>query len=363
MSTRKQLALKALSRISEIWQIDDERLETVDESNTDVIGFNWWPGDYCVRVRAYLKPENKDYPGFKLQMMTDFISDIRLNERFEQMSADLSRYSTSTYAWVYEPAFLQSQKRTANKSTNMFLSSSIYIYEEIADWATDLFAHSSIIQPINAQIQAGAMAEIFGTGKPNQSKISPNAAFGLDNILEVVSDVFAPQGKKPSFFAGSPEFEEFTEKYARQDICFGMGDVNGMTLETPFGNDSALIRFLTSEKHPQLGHGLLMTIQLPWFDEKLEIARQTAELNYYETVRWTDFPQLGCWHSAEGRDSEHGVAFSLFLPNAVFKPGLITNLAFWAVARAQLVKRIKFPEIKSASMNEIMKRRFSHKDT
>ena len=358
MLTRRQLALNAFRKISDVWQIDMDRVELLDDTNEDVIGFNWWPGDYCVKIRAYLNPENKDYPGFKLQMKTDFIADIEVNERFERMSSDLSRYSTSTYAWAYEPVFLKTKHGISNKNVDLFLSSSVYIYEEIADWAAELFAHTAIIQPINAQIQAATMAELFGTGRPNQSELSPGSPKELDNILEVVKDVFVPQGQKPSFFSGSDEFEQFTEKYARQDNCFGMGDQGGMTLETPFGQDSALIRFITSEKHPQLGNGLLMTIQLPWFDDKLEIARQTAELNYYETVYWTSFPQLGCWHSAQGRDNEDGVAFSLFLPNAVFRPGLITNLAFWAVARAQLVKNIKFPDVKSATMNDIMKKRF-----
>lgn len=102
-------------------------------------------------------------------------------------------------------------------------------------------------------------------------------------MLETLAQVYAPLGKKPSRWAGTNEFEKFVETWGRSDVCFGLADADGMTLETPFGNDSALIQFLTAEGYPQLGHGLLVTLQLPSdCDDPLIAARTAAQLNYFE---------------------------------------------------------------------------------
>jgi hypothetical protein len=58
-----------------------------------------------------------------------------------------------------------------------------------------------------------------------------------------------------------------------------------------------------------------------------------AALNFLEDRLWTDFPQLGCWHSVHGRADEDRPAFTLFLPNALYRPNLATNVAFWFMNR------------------------------
>jgi len=142
----------------------------------------------------------------------------------------------------------------------------------------------------------------------------------LDDILEVVAQIYAPIGKEPSRFAGHNEFEEFAENYARNDNCFANGDANGLPLETPFGSDSALIRLRTEEAHPQLGNGLLATLQMTYSGDALAMANQAAELNFLETVSWTGFPQLGSWHTSQNREEDEVVAFTLFVPNALYTP-------------------------------------------
>jgi hypothetical protein len=178
----------------------------------------------------------------------------------------------------------------------------------------------------------------------------------LDGILEVIAQVFAPLGEKPSRWAATGEFEEFAEKWGKSDLCFGFGDSSEMTLETPFGSHSALIRFRTAEKHPQLGHGLLSTLQLPYSADRLIIAREAAALNLFEFLSWTSFPQLGCWHSNQNHGQGAGLAFSLFLPNALYRPGLATQIAFWFLRRARWIREQGFPDTKDVNMLEILKR-------
>jgi hypothetical protein len=102
----------------------------------------------------------------------------------------------------------------------------------------------------------------------------------------------------------------------------------------------------------------LTTLQLPYSGDRLTIAREAAELNFLETILWTGFPQLGCWHTNENRNNEGGLAFTLFVPNALYKPGLATQIAFWFLRRARWVREQTFPDMKDITMLEVLNRRF-----
>ena len=357
MSFRKDGASSVLRRISEIWQIDTDRVSWQRDDHGSMFGFDWWPGDFCVRVRAVSSPDHVDLDDIKISIQTDFLKGLVLpSDRFSMMVADFSRFSTSCFAWIYPPVGFQGGLPSPN--SRLWLGGSAYLNENNASWMTELIANLGVVQPISAQIQAAGMAEILGSGTPDKTKPSNSASPELDGILEVVDQVHAPLGGQPSRFANTGEFEEFAATYAQSHMCFGFGDAAGMTLETPFGADSALIRLRTDERHPQLGYGLLITLQLPWFDEQHEIAKQIADLNMLEMIQWTGFPQLGCWHYAEGRGNLGGPAFTLFIPNALYKPGLATQGAFWFLHRARWVREQKFPTMKDRTMLEILKERF-----
>jgi hypothetical protein len=136
-----------------------------------------------------------------------------------------------------------------------------------------------------------------------------------------------------------------------------LGDPTGLIVETPLGSESILIRLHTAERHPQLGNGLLATLQIPYFSVANEISRLSAELNFLESSQWTNFPQNGCWHPIGGPDNQFGLAFSAFIPNALYRPVLATNLAIWMLARSRWVHDQKWPNAKDQTMLEILKKR------
>jgi hypothetical protein len=358
MNQTNDRALDVLQHIAAVWQIDSRRVAWTKASEQNSAGFDWWPGDFCVRVRAHKRGETPDPANFKVVIRTDFLKSVAIDtDRFEELAAILSRFATSTYAWIYAPnSFCQRFEPSAEKPS-LWFSSCAYITPNSIGVMPNLLAHTGLIQPINAQIQAPTMAEMLGSGSPDTSRPETLKDAGLDGILETVAHVFAPEGERPSRWASTKEFEEFAENWAKSDRCFGFGDASGMTLETPFGSDSALIQLRTAEKHPQLGHGLLITLQLPYSADRLTIARQAAELNLCEYILWTDFPQLGCWHCNQSPGKLEGLAFSLFIPNALYQPDLATQIAFWFLRRARLVREFKFPEVEDLNMLEIFKKR------
>jgi hypothetical protein len=358
MGEQEDRIRQVLQRIAEVWQIDSRRVQWSTPGSHDSTGFDWWPGDFRVRVRAHQRADAEAGSEFKVIVRTDFLKDVDIeSERFEQMAAMLSRFSSSTYAWVYPPKLFWQKFEPSESKPGLWFSSSGYISSDNIGWMPDLLANTCIVQPINAQIHAFTMHETLGSGAPDVTRPSALRDAGLDEILEIIAQVYGPLGQKPSRWAGTDEFEIFAERWAKSDYCFGFGDPNGMTLETPFGSDSALIRLLTDQKHPQLGQGLLATLQLPYASDALSIAREVAELNLLEATYWTGFPQLGCWHSASRADKEVP-AFTLFVPNALYQAGLATQIAFWFMHRARWAREQSFPDLRDDTMADIFKRRF-----
>lgn len=351
-------AQQILRRIAQVWQVEDHRARWNTSSGQSMPGFEWWPGDF--RVAAWVEvPSNPEGDAvLKVVVRTDFLRDVAIDsERFETMTAMMAGHATSTYAWIYPPRSVWQRHEPREESPSLWFNSSVYVTPDNIGWMPDLLATTALLQPINAQIQARAFAEILESGAPDMTRPAELQDAGLDDILEVVAQVYAPLGEQPSRWARTDEFEQFIETWGRSDDCFGFSDRNEMTLETPFGNDSARIMFLTAERHPQLGHGLLVTLQLPHAGDRLTMARTAAWLNSLEGISWTDFPQLGCWHARENRPGQGGVAFALFMPNALYRPVLATNIGIWFLRRARWAREQMFPHLQDVAMMDILQRR------
>jgi hypothetical protein len=245
----------------------------------------------------------------------------------------------------------------------MWFASCAYVNAENVSWMPDFLAKMAIMQPINAQLQAHMAAELFAGGLPDASRPENLADAGLADVLEAATQAYVPIGQEASRWIGKSEFSEFAEKYAQNDNCFGFGDENSLSAETPFGSDTALIRLVTDQRHPQLGSGLLATLLLPFFGEDSEIANECAGLNFLEATSWTGFPLFGSWHPHAAREGKQGPSFTTFVPNALYQPVLATNFALWMLGRARWVRQTRWPDVEDKRMGEILEGRFGRKSS
>jgi hypothetical protein len=101
-----------------------------------------------------------------------------------------------------------------------------------------------------------------------------------------------------------------------------------------------------------LGYGLLGTLQLPYFAENKATNEQCAFLNFMESL-WTDIPQLGCWHPHKSRENQDGLAFSSFIPNALYQPGIATHAALWMLQRVDWVHGLMWPDLEDQPIEQI----------
>jgi hypothetical protein len=341
--TRSEL----LEAIASIWKPDKARTRWRDD------GFDWTPGSHLVRVRVVPPPaKNPGQPErWGLSAQTEFLNSPPIDHpRFTHRLAVLAPYTTSMYALVYPPHSMW-KKYSDGEPPVLRLFSSVYVGDDALEWLPRLLCQVALLQAVNAELQSEHLAREVG-GKP--AFIGSARALAHDEVLDTARDFYVREGAEPSRWSNVSEFAEFAEQYAQGDACFGFSDETGMMLETPFGHDTALIRFRFDEPHPQLGNGLLVTMQLPFISSKDGPIAEAAYLNFLEAKFWTDVPQLGCWHTdARGK----AVAHSCFVPNALYVEGLAANLALYSLDRVRWVRKTQWPKLNDKPMGEIIDER------
>lgn len=339
----------AFREIKRTWSAEDSNITELEN------GFDWLPGSHKVHVRI-LPEEGGDDPSWpRLWVSTDFLRSVPTDGE--------KAVNVGTFAQAICPTFAPVWWKRNNAGTepespaDMYFFSSAYVNESTVGWLSGFLARTAMLQPLQAERLADSFSKIFGAEAP---AYATGARRQTDNMVFQVDDILRSHDAGMSNWIGSPEFEEFAERYARNDNCFGMADKGGMSLETPFGSDSALIRFETEDAFPALGHGLHVRTMIYSTDTREQICADAALLNYLEGTEWMDFPQLGCWHFHERSAELRVLAHSCFIPNMFFRDGLVTNYGLWAIARALWARTILLPNVKNTTMREILEARMGN---
>jgi len=326
---------RAVKQIAAAWMVDDNRTEWVEN------GFDWWPGSFRVEVRYH-----HDYPGpeehaaaladrWRVSVATDYIDNAPVDDpKFVRLVAAMGLLSSS-YSYVYLPRE-SAEELKAGAPTKLYLFSSAYIGPALVDWLPQFLATMAIMQPIDAEIRATAHAGLVGATPDHGPRGNVKQC---DALLELAEKAYVPAGQLPSAWSDTDEFEDIADDLTGDDVL-AVGKRDQLALGMPFGGDAALVMLRSSGRHPQLGNGLLVTVQIPFQAPEDEIARRVGFLNCEEAVNWTDFPQFGCWHSRDVGDGKLELAHTTFVPNALARLGLASNFAVWSIARARWTRTV-----------------------
>lgn len=170
-------------------------------------------------------------------------------------------------------------------------------------------------------------------------------------MLDVVKDAYAPAGEKANWWNQAGAFEEFVEREtveedgmtflarSEEPVSVSLNE-RGLLLVAVFNDQPARIALRFAERHPQLGNGLAVTVQLPTLPDQDQAVEHVASLNLLEAEGWTDFPQLGCWATRETEEGGHEIAHASFIPNALGRPGIAENYIYWSLARVKWAEQM-----------------------
>lgn len=82
-----EMAHRILHRLAEAWQVDDNRIRWKEPTGSDALGFDWWPGDFCVGVRTNVLNDSEVASVIRVVVCVDFLKNIDINSgRFERLS-------------------------------------------------------------------------------------------------------------------------------------------------------------------------------------------------------------------------------------------------------------------------------------
>ena len=318
-------------------------------------GFDWSPGSHLVQVRAV--PPRANNPGqperWGLVARTDVLNALPIDDpTFADRMAGGAPLITSMYAMVYPPHFIWKRYFGGDPAVLTFFSS-VYVSDEMLEWLPRLLCQIALLQAVSAEFQSERLASGIG-GKP--AFIGSGKARTHDEILDAAQAFYVGEGAKPSRWNDVTEFDDFVDEYGECDGCFGSSDETGMTLETPFGEDTAVIRFRWDDPHLQLGNGLRVTVRLPSIPSEEGVVVQAAYLNFLESKFWTDVPQLGCWY-VDADTEELTVVHSCFVPNALYVDGFAGNLASYSLDRVRWVRKQLCPKLIDKPMGDIIEAR------
>lgn len=229
----------------------------------------------------------------------------------------------------------------------------MYVHEQTADWVPHTFAAAAIIQPVIAQIQAGFISGLV-EGEPFISKHpSSGKRAEMDDMLNVIEHVYAPEGQKENSWKNSGEFEEVAKFFNGVD-GFSMADPSGLTSEFAWGpNRTSMMNAVLNQPHPQLGNGVLIRLNLPLSFDRTKATRIAGHLNQMEAISMNRAHQLGAWCVG----ASETVVYVSFLPNIMYKPGVLTQLLLANGIRARWAAATLSPEAEAGEAIDIVKRR------
>jgi hypothetical protein len=331
LNKARNIASEALTEIADIWKVDHARSIETDD------GFDWWPGDFRVSVSAIRRTDGYVPETWMLSVKTDFLKNVPVrSDQFVNSVASSSRMRRSTYAWVYPLAEVWDHYGTAGASPQLWFANTAYLTSENAYWLPRFLARMSIMQPIDVQLQAAGMPVTVGGGVSNVSNPALLGRSQQRNVLDETLAEYSSKGSRPNRWVGNGEFETIAGYWDSPGVCSTKATNQVLALEVYFDDESASIRLLANQKHPQLGNGLLGMLTLPTLGDMKSIADRCASLNLMETM-WTDIPQFGCWYPFYLEDDRACLAFSTFIPNALYGPGIASQMVFWLYERARWV--------------------------
>lgn len=217
-----------------------------------------------------------------------------------------------------------------------------YLHAGNLSWRPKHIARIALLQLYIAELDADALAASVGGrvfaqedptgGGREEATVQMNACW---------SAVKAESGTT-SRFTGLAEYQAIAAKSRNSDIATLGATAHGIALEVPFGDDTTLILVKADEPHPLLGPGLgvFTSLPIPHSDAE-QVAKVVASLNNLEHNGVAVVPHVGAWGKREvGR--LRVAAYSTFLPNAFFLPGIVADQVAIAALRARWARSL-FP--------------------
>jgi len=317
------VGLRVINYVFKRMQIDE------DWSVREARGFTWWGHTLAQRVWAETPRLDDDMTITKLHVETGFVKNVDAHSATEAVVSAINTHATLSAA-IWDPV-----RRRVSFHCTMF------VHEENVDWVEELFTHAVALQTADAHSLASGIAdplngEVDETNHPTSGP-RPQA----DEMLGAMNNYFFTQAPSPyggqdlvttlrlleqRFLANGDEEELVAEFPCTEDKPAIMRAALGLR-----GVGTALFRAYTTPRHPRLGSGALLLLELP-IGGDVALANR---LNEAERDEWTSSHLLGGWCVGPAGNESSALMFASFLPAKVRTPSVLINCALNMGLRAK----------------------------
>jgi hypothetical protein len=301
-------------------------------------GFTWWADRHAQTIEIVGAETNEDGDtGYLISTRTELLRNLELTDK----AAARINALLMCFASMAGPVFDE-------KTGTLSLCSLVRVHESIRDWMSPLISVASVLQIAEARIMAKDLAKVFDAESAESGHPDNGKRRVPDELAEIVANLIAPMGQQPCKWLHE-EFAEMVNDHMQEPPCL-LATNGGLefTAEFPFGDgpsnhpihgrESSLFRGSGCDPHPRYGNGLLLVQSFRVSDlSEEEGVRLAFSLNTSELTKNPAGYGFGsyCFH-------EGCIHFNSFLPNAVYRRGLLPSFYYAGASRAcQMSKLLK----------------------
>ena len=311
---QEEVGLRALNNIFQRMQIETEWSVRGERS------FSWWAKDFVQHITVTEPVKSGDFLVSRLIAVTPIVEGVDVTENaYHLVNVPNAYFGTLSALVLGQDGVVRYVAATT-------------VHEQMLEFVSHFFSFIAAMQVTDAHIKAPFYAQMLKGRQALSAHPSsgPRLDYGHD-CLDIIEHLIVPHGKQPSAWAGSDMLDTLAllERYS----MIATGDEQGIVAEFPYHDFSSLLTFDTDRVHPQVGHGLHVSLKVPdnVFPRSASVA--AGLLNQMEALPELPTKFYGTWCTGPNGD----LTFSAFYPNALFHPGQGKNIALAMARRAEWV--------------------------
>jgi hypothetical protein len=289
-------------------------------------GFTWWADRHAQTVEIISSESNEhSETAYLISTRTELLRNLELTNRvLPGINALLMRFA-SMAGPVYD-----------EETGALCLCSLVRVHESIREWMSPLISMASVLQIAEARIMAAELARVFGAESAESGHPTNGNRLVPDELAEIVANLIAPVGRQPCKWS-QKEIGRAVNDYMQRPPCLVATNGGlGFTAEFPFGEESSLFRGTGCDPHPRYGNGLLLIQSFRATDlSEEEAVRLALSLNAAELTKSPAGYGFGSYCFSDGC-----IHFISFLPNAVYRQGLLPNFYYAGASRAWYMSKL-----------------------
>ncbi len=290
-------------------------------------GFRWWADKQAQSVEVVGHEEGgpDGAVGYLLSVHTDVVRDVELDDdKRATLNSEVMSFA-SMAGLVYDEG-----------AHTLSLGSLVRVWDENLAWLTPLLGMAAVLQISEARMWAPRLAASLGAATLISGHPSHGVRAQPDEMAGAVEKLVMPTGRDTSVWSDAELAAASKGLEEEPGVISSSLEPDGLTIDVAFGDVPSRCQVLNGVKHPFYGSGLLVLQALPLAPQtEPEGAGLALAFNGIELAREPLGYGLGSYAWREQR-----MYFISFLPNALYRMGLLPNLVASCAQRARSLHSI-----------------------